>query len=278
MIGRVPGEPPARLLDQLGRDVAAGALRGRVGLLPAGSVEWHGPHGPLGTDVFIARALAERVAARRPRLVVLPELAYAPCRLETRRHPGTLAIPDDLAAALLEQLFRGALGAGLAGVVVLNAHVETVGPATQAANAVTDAFPAAFVALVNWWETLPAEETAALGGFGENGGHGHGGAVEMSVAQAIVPDLVRPEAAPDLAPAGGPPAGVALLAPRHADVPPHGYHGRPSEIDPAVGAVLLERAAERIAAALDALETATEIAPARSGYPVEETGQREGAM
>ena len=246
--------PPTRLTDQVGRDVDDGALRGRVALLPAGSVEYHGPHGPLGTDVLIARALADRVGARRPALVVLPELAYAPCRLETRRHPGTIAIRPSVAAALIEDLLRSLFAAGLAGVVVLNAHVEHAACVELAADAVTDAFPAAFVAIVDWWATLPAEETQALAGFAEHGGHGHGGAVELSVTAAIAPGRVRPAAAADL---DEPPTLAAgalrVVAPPHTHVPPHGYHGHPSEIDAAHGAALLELATERIVAAVDAL-------------------------
>jgi creatinine amidohydrolase len=247
-------ERPSRLLDQLGDDVDRGALRGRVALLPAGSVEYHGPHAPLGTDVVIARELAERVGARRRGLVVLPEVAYAPCRVETRRHAGTIAIEPRVAIALLEQVFRGLFAAGFAGVVVLNAHVENDATVSLAADAVTDDFPEAFVAVVNWWETLPADETRALAGFRENGGHGHGAAVELSVTQAIVPDLVRPELAEDVEERGGPPGGaVKLVAPPHARVPPHGYHGRASEIDREHGKLLLDLATDRVVASIDAL-------------------------
>jgi creatinine amidohydrolase len=246
---------PSRLLDQIGREMQAGALAGRVAVLPTGSVEYHGPHGPLGTDTFIARELAARVGARRPRLVVLPELAYAPCPVETRRHAGTLAIAPTTAAALLEQLLRSLFDDGVAGLIVLNAHIGNVTPATLAADAVHDQFPEAFVALVNWWETLPAEETEALAGFGDNGGHGHGGAVEMSVTQAIVPELVRPELAEDVSPGQAPPAAgpLRLVGVPDAHVPPHGYSGRVSEIDRAAGARLLDLATDRIVASIDAL-------------------------
>jgi creatinine amidohydrolase len=244
--------PPARLVEHVGHDVDQGALGGRVGVLPAGSVEYHGPHAPLGTDTFIARELAERLAARRPRLLVLPELAYMPCPAETRRHRGTIAISPTTATALLEQLFRSLFTAGLAGIVVVNAHIGNVAALTLAADAIDEEFPEAFVALVNWWETLPADETSALAGFTE-GGHGHGGAVEMSVTQAIVPDLVRPELAEDVGPPAGPPGAVHLLATPDALLGPHGYHGRVSEIDRIHGARLLDLATDRIATSIDAL-------------------------
>jgi creatinine amidohydrolase len=242
---------PSRLTERLGRDVDEGWLRGRVAILPAGSVEYHGPHAPLGTDAFIARELADRVGARRPDLVVLPPIAYAPCRVETRRRAGTIAIGADIAVALFEQLFRGVLAAGCAGVVVINAHVENAEPASLAADAVTDRFPDAFVALVNWWETLPADE---ITGFTENGGHGHGGPLELSVTQAVVPELVRPELAADVEESGGPRTRhLRLVAPPHARIPPEGYHGRASEIDADRGRELLELATDRIVADVDAL-------------------------
>ena len=36
-------------------------------LVPAGSVETHGPHAPLGTDCILATDIARRTAARRAR-------------------------------------------------------------------------------------------------------------------------------------------------------------------------------------------------------------------
>jgi creatinine amidohydrolase len=214
------------LLAQIGQDVEAGVLAGRVALLPMGSVEYHGPHGPLGTDTFIARELAERVRARRPALVVLPDLAYTPCPTETRRHPGTLGIAPGVAAALLEQILRRLFTTGFAGVVVINAHVGNIAPVTFAAEAVGEDFPEAFVRLLSWWETLPADETHALAGFSENGGHGHGGPLEMSVTQAIVPELVRPELARE---------------------------DSAREIDRDHGRVLLDLATDRIVASIDGL-------------------------
>lgn len=207
------------LLGVTGRDARAGALAGRVALLPGGSVEYHGPHGPLGTDTFIARELAARAAAKRPRLIVLPELTYAPCPAETRDAAGTIPVASPLAAELLEQIFRRLLRAGVAGVVVMNAHEGNIEPARVAADAVTQEFPAAPVAVLNWWETLPPDETAQIAGFSDNGGHGHAGPLELSVTKAVVPELVQPA----------------------------------GEIDGEKGRVLLELASERLVASIDRL-------------------------
>src|SRR5262245_8209803 len=53
-----------------------------VAVLPAGAIEAHGPHLPLGTDVIIAEAMAragaERLSARGLHVVLLPALTMAP--------------------------------------------------------------------------------------------------------------------------------------------------------------------------------------------------------
>jgi creatinine amidohydrolase/Fe(II)-dependent formamide hydrolase-like protein len=215
------------MLGLAGHDVAAGALQGKVALLPAGSVEYHGAHGPLGTDTFIARELAARAAAGRPRLLVLPEVVYTPCPPETRHAPGTIDVPEPLAGELLAHVLRALFGAGVAGVVAVNAHEGNVAAVHVARDRAVPDFPGAFVELVNWWETLPAGETAVLGGFTDNGGHGHAAALEMSVTEAIAPGSVRPELAED-----------ERLA---------------REIDGGAGARLLALAAERVGARIDEL-------------------------
>lgn len=59
--------------------------------LPVGSLEWHGPHVPFGTDYLTVTHLAEE-AARRFGGVVFPPLYYGDgryylqeCRLEWRK-------------------------------------------------------------------------------------------------------------------------------------------------------------------------------------------------
>lgn len=233
---------PRRLLREIGHGVASGSLEGSVALLPAGSVEHHGPHGPLGTDTLIARELAERVASARPRLVVLPELAYMPCPPETRDGAGTIDVPAPVAEELLGHVMRALLRIGCAGVVVLNAHIGNVEAAGRAADAARREFPRAFVAVLSWWETLPAGETAALAGFTENGGHGHAGPLEMSVAEAIAPGLVRPELA-------------------------GGYPARVAETDAGHGARLLGLAADRLGQAIDELAATAAPGPAAHVRP-----------
>ncbi len=75
----IPGARAGRLADA------------RCVILPLGSMEYHGPHAPLGVDttlaVGFARALAERCDA-----VALPPIAYSFTSLLTSARPGTLSV------------------------------------------------------------------------------------------------------------------------------------------------------------------------------------------
>ena len=51
-------------------EVAAQLANNPLIILPAGSVEQHGPHLPAGTDIFAAHIIADRVAENMVRLVI----------------------------------------------------------------------------------------------------------------------------------------------------------------------------------------------------------------
>ncbi|BCJ76661.1 putative mycofactocin system creatinine amidohydrolase family protein MftE [Catellatospora sp. IY07-71] len=96
---------------------AAGALV----LVPVGSTEQHGPHLPLTTDTVIARAVAERVAARLPgQALVAPAIAFGDSG-EHAGFPGTISIGHEaLRLVLIETMRSLALWAGRA--VFVNGH------------------------------------------------------------------------------------------------------------------------------------------------------------
>jgi len=78
-----------------------------VAVLPLGAVEAHGPHLPVGTDVWIAEAMAragaEKLGKEGLSAVVLPSLAYAPAPF-ANAHPGTLSIRPETLTALVVDL------------------------------------------------------------------------------------------------------------------------------------------------------------------------------
>lgn len=89
-----------------------------VAYLPWGALEWHGPHMPLGTEGFIAEAVAERTAQRTGG-VVLPT-TWLP--ITALPHRFSLSIASDVMQRVWDGMFRELARAGFAVVVVLSGH------------------------------------------------------------------------------------------------------------------------------------------------------------
>jgi len=230
-------------------DITA-AAHDRIAVLPTGSTEFHGPHGYLGVDSLIADDLARRVAGSLEG-VLLPRVDYTWCPAPTRGYPGTISVPQDVMQAYLTAILEGVLAWGVRGVLVLCAHDGNLGPVTVAADRARERSSRQFIVAVNWWETWSAEEASARFGFTEQGGHGHGGPLEMSAAWAVHPQGSDPRAAADISLAGQRGHAPLRVLRRGAPEPRWaGYHGRVSESSRAVGEVLLAEAAQRIVAAL----------------------------
>ena len=82
-----------------------------VAVLPLGAIEAHGPHLPLGTDIFIAEAMAragaERLAEHGFEAVILPALPVAPAPFAAS-FEGTLDTSADAATAVITGIFLAA--------------------------------------------------------------------------------------------------------------------------------------------------------------------------
>jgi creatinine amidohydrolase len=153
------------------RDVSA--TEGRcVLVVPIGSLEQHGPHLPLDTDTRIARAVADRLAAEHPDVVVAPAVPYGASG-EHAAFPGTLLINHRVLADLIVELVRSARSA-FAGVVVLSAHggnAEGLGLAEEQCRRDGES-------VLFWSVRTP-------------GGDAHAGRTETSLMLALDPDAVR---------------------------------------------------------------------------------------
>jgi creatinine amidohydrolase len=222
-------------------------------VLPVGSIEYHGNHAPLGTDITLAEGFAHAVASRRGCLV-LPTIAYSFVPPLTRDHGPGLSVPPDVFLAYVTAVMEGARGIGLRRLLVVNGHSENQYALRLAAEQVSERHRDFSVLLVNWWQLVDAGGNgAAARAFGEGGGHGHGGPLEISVTAAFQPDGVVP---------GAGHADVAYEAPwwrgqaqvvgvGQAPVGFAGYHGEVSRVDASVGRVVVEQVTERLLAVTD---------------------------
>lgn len=230
---------------QAGADLGAHVEAARLAILPLGAIEYHGPSGPPLTDSLIAEGIASRLA---PGLSasLLPVLSYTHCPAHTAVFQGSISVRPETVTSLLQDVLAGLVANGFDRILILNAHNGNIGPAQGAISQVALDEPEAQMLMVNWWETLPTPDVQELNLFTSgNGGHGHGGPLELSVAAVFAPGGVKPGQGPDLPALPGEAAFPYYLEKSDLDGWP-GYSGKLSEIDPAKGEVLVKLAVERI--------------------------------
>jgi creatinine amidohydrolase len=173
------------------KDVSRLTSRRAVAVLPAGAIEAHGPHLPLGTDVVIAEAMARagamRLADRGLEVLVLPSLSFAPAPFGAA-FPGTLDLPASATTSVVSALVRELGRHGIILTALANAHHDPAN-VTALRNAVAEldatpdgprlVFPD--VTRRRWAERLTEEFRS---------GACHAGRYETSILLAERPDLV----------------------------------------------------------------------------------------
>jgi mycofactocin precursor peptide peptidase len=151
-------------------EVAASAAASIL-VVPLGSTEQHGPHLPLGTDSDIAVALAGRLAAARPDVLVAPLLPYGSAG-EHAAFPGTLSIGAAALELVVVELVRSA--DAFAGVVLVSGHGGNAAPLAEAVATLRGEGRR----VLAWTPRVP-------------GGDAHAGRTETSLLLALSADAVR---------------------------------------------------------------------------------------
>jgi len=243
-------EAAAERLASMTWPEVAGVCSTTVLVVPVGSTEQHGPHLPLSTDTDIAVALANRLAAARPDVVVAPAVPYGSSG-EHAGFPGTLSIGQEALELLLVELGRSA--DAFAGIVYVSAHGGNAAALARAVarlrregrraagwspRAVPGRFPAD--------RTGPTEPTGSTRPTEETGPTGlgrldaHAGFTETSVLMALAPDAVRHEAAEPGAAGRIDQIMPALRSRGVAAISPNGVLGDPTGASAAVGRQLVD--------------------------------------
>jgi len=163
-----------------------------VAVLPTGAIEAHGPHLPLGTDIIIAEAMAragaQRLAARGLEVLMLPPLALAPAPFASA-FAGTVHTPVEATTMMVTGVARSLGAHGIRVTAIANghhdpAHVQALRTAVSdvADTGVTLVFPD--LTRRRWAERLTDEFRS---------GACHAGRYEGSIVLAERPDLVLRE-------------------------------------------------------------------------------------
>lgn len=178
------------IMNVHGRQVNEMLEEVQFAVVPLGSMEYHGPHSPLGTDFLLAKGFAERIDAKLKPLIY-PTVPYTACPGKTQDYSGTLSIRPAIFTEYLADILDGICQMGIRNILLLNAHDGNMGVSRTAAESVTAKWKDASFLLLNWWQmaTIPSVEEAGI--FQETTGRGHGGPYEMSALKGLWPNLVH---------------------------------------------------------------------------------------
>jgi creatinine amidohydrolase len=185
-------KPPTVFLGEMtNREVEAFLETHHTVIVPTGSTEQHGPHGPLATDVVIPQEVARR-AAPKLAAVVAPPIHYA-LSYPHVGFTGLVHIRIPTFMALVADLCASFAASGFKRIIFLNGHYDNTYAIAYACADAADrmakdvkAFP------VNYWDGFTADEVAMFSGL-KNGMHAN--AAETSAVLAINADLVDIERA-----------------------------------------------------------------------------------
>lgn len=187
-----------RLSGMLSPQVRAALAKGDIDVLvPLGAVEQHGPHLPLGTDTVIVNAVAERVAARFPDLLIGPCFPVG-CSDHHLEFTGTVSLPPRVMADALRAVAVTLLGHGFRTVYLVTGHAGNTSAMDAAVSGLPPGLEDRVAALSDW----PAQR-AAIHSWGRNelglssqeiGSHA--GHFETSILLLLCPEAVQMDAAP----------------------------------------------------------------------------------
>jgi creatinine amidohydrolase len=174
------------------KDFQSADMEEAIAVLPTAAVEQHGPHLPLGVDLFLMQGYIERVVARLPEdlpVLFLPVQAIG-VSIEHADFPGTLTLSATSLLHLLTEIGECVERAGCRKLVLLNSHGGNASLINMVAHDLRARLDM-FVVMATWHRfgypdgLFSAEEQM----------HGiHAGDIETSLMLTFRPDLVRRDA------------------------------------------------------------------------------------
>jgi creatinine amidohydrolase len=175
-------------------EIRVAVAANRVAVLPVGTVEQHGPHLPLVTDVLTASEMSRLAVERDPsRAVLLPPVYYS-FNEHHMDFPGTVAVAGDTIIRYVTDIGVSLARHGFRKILLVNGHGSNVPFLDIAARNITNQTEAV-CAMVSWWSLIPKALFTELRESEKPGGMAHGCELETSVLLHLRPDLVQMELA-----------------------------------------------------------------------------------
>ena len=155
-------------------------------IIPVGSIEQHGRHAPLGTDVIIPQEIAKRIAIKL-NAIVAPPISYG-LSAAHKGFSGLAYLSAKTFITVVEDLCKSLSSVGFKRIIFLNGHYTNTAALTLACYEISEKIPnKTQIYQITYWEALTAEKLneylSLKAGFHANVG-------ETSVVMAIDPNLI----------------------------------------------------------------------------------------
>lgn len=143
-----------------------------MAIMPIGSVEAHGHHLPLGTDVFSPRLFCSKINEKLgDKLWIAPEIPFGQS-FDLSVYAGTIHIPSEVMANYVFYACKSLFDNGINKLVLLNGHGGNINALNLAAEKLMQL--GMDVIIINWWLDFSKEILTITEG------QGHGGEDETS--------------------------------------------------------------------------------------------------
>ncbi|MDI6870570.1 MAG: creatininase family protein [Bacillota bacterium] len=151
-----------------------------VAIIPTGSIEQHGHHCPLGTDIIIARTIAKRLGEKLGDVIVAPPVSYGFCEY----HQGFVAVsvPNEAFYLTFKGIVDSLMKYGIKYFVVINGHGGNKPNIDRVSVEIRP--KGGLLTHIQWWETVGALDKKWLA-------VGHADMIETSAVWACMPEAMR---------------------------------------------------------------------------------------
>lgn len=175
------------LAEYTSDDFKANIDKANIAIVPIGSVEAHGHHLPLGTDVFSPRLFCKSINEKiGEELWIAPEIPYGQS-YDLSVYPGTIHIPTEVMSNYIFFVGKSLFDNGIAKLIFLNGHGGNINSLNLASEKLMQL--GMDVIIINWWLDF-SEEILTI-----TKGQGHGGEDETSAILFYDEKLVKMEKA-----------------------------------------------------------------------------------
>ena len=236
------------------RDMAAAD---KVVLIPAATVEQHGPHLPCDVDNLIVDHYCSQAATRRPDLCIAAPVIPFGFNEHNMGYPGCIHIGEHTLIELYADIAHSFVRMGFRKILFVNGHGSNP-PFLQIAARKVINKSEAHVAVVSHWDLI-ADEIRQKRDSPFPGGCAHAGELETSLYLHICPERVdMGKAAPEIMPRWSEEAGVDLggcgpvtLIDDASRLGQSGVEGDPTAATAAKGAFWAEATLDKLLAVLE---------------------------